>query len=70
MAVLLTILFDVIFCFPYSLPVATPTMNYTSVIIVGYVVLVTIWWFVNGKRYAGPHIAHLEEAGKTVKEDI
>ncbi|THG97922.1 hypothetical protein EW026_g4164 [Hermanssonia centrifuga] len=70
MAVLLTILFDIIFCFPYSLPVTTPTMNYTSVIIIGYIILVTIWWFVHGGQYAGPHIPHLEEAGKRVKEVI
>jgi choline transport protein len=45
----------VFFCFPFVLPVTTQNMNYTSVITVGLMVLVTIWWFVNGRRnYEGP----------------
>lgn len=45
----------VFFCFPFVLPVKPRNMNYTSVITVGLMLLVTFWWFVKGRReYAGP----------------
>ncbi|KAL8278468.1 hypothetical protein RQP46_009158 [Phenoliferia psychrophenolica] len=69
-SVLLTAFFFVMFCFPYSLPVTTELMNYTSVIFVGYTVLVSGWWIVIRRRYVGPKIPHLEEAGRLVIEAI
>lgn len=63
-AFILIILFNVLFCFPYALPVATETMNYNSVILMGTVTLTTSWWFMHGLRnYPGPKVAgfiHLE----------
>lgn len=45
----------VIYCFPYSLPTSPNSMNYTSVITCGLVVLVGVWWIVHGQRkYLGP----------------
>jgi choline transport protein len=56
-AVVLIVFFNIIFCFPYSLPVATPTMNYNSVILVGVTFLTTVWWFVHARRnYEGPKL--------------
>jgi choline transport protein len=47
----------VIYCFPYALPTDAVGMNYTSVITVGFTVLVGIWWFVHGRsNYIGPHV--------------
>lgn len=37
--------FGVIFCFPNLLPVTGANMNYTSVIVVGWTLLATIWLF-------------------------
>jgi choline transport protein len=44
-------------------------MNYNSVIFVGLVALTAIWWVVHGARnYPGPHLPHMEEAGKRVQD--
>ncbi len=54
-AVVSIIFFNIIFCFPYSLPVVTSTMNYNSVILVGIAFLTAIWWFVHArKNYVAP----------------
>lgn len=61
----------VFFCFPFVLPVTTQTMNYTSVITVGLMTLVTVWWLAHGMRnYQGP-VYSMEAAGKlaAVHED-
>ncbi|KAG0646426.1 Choline transport [Hyphodiscus hymeniophilus] len=64
-AVISIIFFNVVFCFPYALPVATSTMNYNSVILAGVTFLTTVWWFVHGARkYPGPKIRAFEEAAE------
>ncbi|KAF2662405.1 choline transport protein [Lophiostoma macrostomum CBS 122681] len=64
-AVLLIVFFDIMYCFPFGLPVTTPLMNYNSVILVGVIALTAIWWFIHGgKKYPGPQIAHLILEGK------
>lgn len=51
------VVFNVIYCFPYALPVKVDEMNYTSVITVGLAVLVAVWWFVHGRsKYVGPQV--------------
>ncbi|KAJ5834819.1 Amino acid/polyamine transporter I [Penicillium robsamsonii] len=46
----------VFFCFPLVLPATVQNMNYTSVIVVGLMVLTTFWWMFRGRRqYCGPH---------------
>lgn len=48
------IVFTVIFCFPFSLPVSGGTMNYCSVIVGGVSLFVGgFWWWREGE-YAGP----------------
>jgi len=38
-------------------------MNYTSVIVSGFIVLITVWWFVHGTgNYEGPK--YYKEAAK------
>jgi len=56
-AVISIVFFNIIFCFPYSLPVAVPTMNYNSVILAGVTFLATVWWFVHARsKYLGPKL--------------
>lgn len=44
-------------------------MNYNSVILVGIVVLTTIWWFIHGRsKYPGPKLSTLYVDG--VAEDV
>ncbi|KAF8848814.1 choline transport protein [Acephala macrosclerotiorum] len=61
-AVISTIFFNIIFCFPYSLPAEVATMNYNSVILVGVIFLAAVWWFVHGVRnYPGPKLGGFVE---------
>ncbi|KAL4791240.1 amino acid/polyamine transporter I [Aspergillus venezuelensis] len=54
----------VFFCFPFTLPVTVQNMNYTSVITVGLMTLVCVWWLAQGMRtYEGP-IYSMEAAEK------
>jgi len=53
-SVLYLAIFGTIFCFPAQLPVDASNMNYTSVIVGGITLLVTIWWFFKNKDYKGP----------------
>jgi choline transport protein len=55
---ILIIFFNILFCFPYALPVAVATMNYNSVILAGVTALTAFWWFVHGlRKYPGPRVA-------------
>ncbi|KAF2415962.1 choline transport protein [Tothia fuscella] len=67
-AVVLIVFFNIMFCFPYALPVTNPTMNYNSVILVGVLVLTTLWWFIHGrKNYPGPKLATMYTNGVNPK---
>ncbi|KAK8208550.1 amino acid/polyamine transporter I [Phyllosticta capitalensis] len=47
--------FVVIYCFPYSMPVAAANMNYSSLIIGGLTILVGAWWlWIRSRGYVGP----------------
>lgn len=53
--ILVTVVF---FCFPQVMPVTAQNMNYTSVITVGLMSLVSIWWFIRGRtEYRGPQFS-------------
>ncbi|KAJ5534387.1 hypothetical protein N7527_000641 [Penicillium freii] len=50
--ILVTVIF---FCFPLVLPATVQNMNYTSVIVVGLMVLTAFWWVFRGRQqYHGP----------------
>ncbi|TAQ91588.1 hypothetical protein B7494_g101 [Chlorociboria aeruginascens] len=49
-----TNVFIVIYCFPYSMPVAPATMNYASLITGALSLFVLFWWFIKGGNYIGP----------------
>lgn len=48
------IVFVVIFCFPYALPVDAKSMNYTSAITGGFSLFVACWWGFRKDSYVGP----------------
>ncbi|KAI9668573.1 MAG: hypothetical protein M1831_001012 [Alyxoria varia] len=54
----------VFFMFPFVMPAEVESMNYTSVITVGLMTIVAIWWFIGGrKNYRGP-VYSMNEAVK------
>ena len=54
-ASLYIIVFIVIFCFPFTLPVTPQGMNYTSLIFGGFTLFMGAWWFLDAKKsYPGP----------------
>ncbi|KAL8919464.1 MAG: hypothetical protein Q9208_006749 [Pyrenodesmia sp. 3 TL-2023] len=55
------IVFIVIFCFPFALPVDAPSMNYASLISGGLSLFVLIFWFVRQGTYVGPRQVVLDE---------
>ncbi|KAL4783287.1 amino acid/polyamine transporter I [Aspergillus varians] len=65
--ILVTVVF---FCFPFTLPVTVQNMNYTSVITVGLMAIVSIWWLFRGfTTYQGP-VYSKEAAEKLAQGDM
>lgn len=48
------VVFVIIYCFPYSLPVTPVNMNYACLITGGMSIFAAISWFVKGGSYVGP----------------
>ena len=48
------IVFIIIFCFPFAIPVDAATMNYASLISGGLSLFVLIFWFIRQNSYVGP----------------
>ena len=44
----------VFFCFPASVPVTGNKMNYVSAVLGIFVLLMSVYWIVYGKRFEGP----------------
>ncbi|MCJ1430043.1 hypothetical protein MMC29_007958 [Sticta canariensis] len=55
--------FDIIFCFPYALPVDAKSMNYTSLITGGLFLFVAAWWFARQSAYVGPRSVVMQNEG-------
>lgn len=53
-SVLFMMVFIVIFCFPFALPVDAVSMNYASLMTGGLTIFVAVYWFVCQKGYVGP----------------
>ncbi|KAF2225090.1 choline transport protein [Elsinoe ampelina] len=65
LAVVFTIFFNIMYCFPYAMPVTPDLMNYNSVILVGCFALSLIWWVVHArKNYPGPLIGSMDIKGQ------
>ena len=69
------IVFIVIFCFPYALPVDASSMNYASLITGGLTIFVGLWWlWRGGKGYKGPKAigvieSFIVDSGTTVERE-
>ena len=62
------IVWNVIFFFPYSVPITAANMNYSVVIAGGLTLLLTGWWFWKSRHgYRGPNLEHDEGV---VEDDI
>lgn len=56
------VVFVVIYCLPYSLPVTAANMNYASLISGTITLVAGAWWVVGGKGYVGPQpLVHMGE---------
>lgn len=59
-AVLFIAFFGLLYCFPFTVPTTSESMNYNSVILVGTLVLTAAWWLLHArKHYPGPKVLHL-----------
>lgn len=59
------VVFFVIYCFPTSKPVSPENMNYSSVIFVGLLLVISIWWLVDARKsYKGPALVSYEITDK------
>ncbi|PYI23761.1 amino acid transporter [Aspergillus violaceofuscus CBS 115571] len=54
------IVFIVIFCFPFSMPVDAETMNYTCLITGGFTILIAAIWVAKKGDYQGPTVVAIE----------
>jgi hypothetical protein len=56
------VVFVVIYCFPYSLPVNAVNMNYACLITGGISIFAAFWWLIRGGGYVGPKaMAHEDD---------
>jgi choline transport protein len=60
------IVFVVIFCFPYSMPVTAVNMNYACVIIGGISMFAGVYWMVIRDEYIGPKVLLEGHGGESV----
>lgn len=61
---------NVMFCLPFAMPTTVQTMNYNSVILVGFVVIAAGLWVGHGwKRYKGLRLPHVDEAGRVLEDE-
>lgn len=63
------VLFSIIlFCMPTAIPVTPITMNYASVVFVGFFTIAAIWYIVNArKHFTGPQILTVKASDGTIK---
>jgi choline transport protein len=63
------IVFNIIYCFPYALPVDAETMNYSCLMAGGLTIFVMVWYlWKRNHGYVGPHV--LLEADDSVMTGV
>lgn len=72
-------LYVVLYCLPLYLPVTTTTMNYVSVVVVGFLTMIMGLWFVGGRKntFEGPKVdievitaLNLQMRAKATSDDV
>src|SRR5260370_34691281 len=74
-AVIWVVFISVLFMLPAATPITASNFNYTPVVVLGVILLVTIWWLVSARHwFKGPIIqgseAELEAIEKSVGETV
>jgi amino acid transporter len=78
-AVIWTILISVLFMWPTSIPITAAGFNYTPVVVLGVLLIVTIWWLVSARTwFKGPVVQGTEaelgaierSVGETVNVEV
>jgi len=78
-AVIWVVFISVLFMLPAANPITPNNFNYTSVVVLGVIVLVTIWWFASARNwFKGPvnqgteaELAAIEKSvGETVQAEV
>ena len=54
------IVFIVIFCFPFAMPINATTMNYASLITGGLTIFQAVFWMFLQKDYVGPKLVQID----------
>jgi len=61
-AVIWTIIISVLFMWPTSIPITPAGFNYTPVVVLGMLLIVTVWWLVSARTwFKGPVVQGTEE---------
>jgi hypothetical protein len=59
--VIWTILISVLFMLPTSIPITPAGFNYTPVVVLGVLLIVTVWWLVSARTwFKGPVVQGTE----------
>ena len=66
------VVFIVVFCFPYTLPVSASSMNYSCLILGGSTIFITLWWFwISSRGYRGPQdVIHGISSEESLAEEV
>ena len=70
-AVLWVIFIAILFMLPTAWPITVVTFNYTSVVVIGALVLLTIWWVVSVRHwFTGPHVQGSAEELRAIEQTV
>jgi choline transport protein len=64
------IVFVIIFCFPYSMPVTALNMNYASLIIGAISIFAGVYWWFIRNDYVGPRVLWEDHVGERVTNEM
>jgi choline transport protein len=64
------LVFIVVFCFPFAMPVTKAYMNYTCVLLGGFTLICGIFYMFLRKDYEGPKVIQMEGAPEMAVKDL
>jgi amino acid transporter len=70
-AVIWVAFISVLFMLPAASPITPSNFNYTSVVVLGVIVIVTVWWLVSARKwFKGPIIQGTEAELEAIEESV